>query len=159
MNKKANTITFKMFKGYGYTSSIAVLLTLFTLGISTLIRHYNLFYIPNQLTFGVYIPTYILCIILCIVTCSLFYFELFQYHTVPTILFISGGWSNVLEKLLFTSVTDYIPFSTGYINIADIMIWAGLIWLNISLWFFPKNWNHPHHITIHADTSREKDNK
>jgi lipoprotein signal peptidase len=122
-------------------SGLTSLLLLGVFGVSLLIRSNDFFYVPNAYTFGILIPTYLLVLIAVIITISIFYFDLFKHHLIPTVLFLAGGWSNVLEKLIFGSVTDYIRFLDGYINIADIMIWTGLIWLNILIWFAPKKWS------------------
>lgn len=120
------------------TLILVAILSTFVLSISTVIRRYDYFYEPNQLTFGLPFPTWILFVLMFIVTLGIFYFDLYKHHSIPIALFLTGGWSNAMERILFGSATDYIPFFDGYINIADIMIWGGLVWLNVMLWLFPE---------------------
>jgi lipoprotein signal peptidase len=107
--------------------------------ISHTVRYQGMLYVQNTLTFGFSIPNIILISALVAVTGGSFYFGLHKSQPAAVVLFLSGGWSNAVEKVIFGSVTDYIPLFDSYINIADIMIWAGVIWLNIGLWFLPQN--------------------
>ena len=67
--------------------------------------------------------------------------NLFQKSPVFSLLILAGGWSNLLERVIFGSATDYIIFVFSFINLADIEIWLGLILLNIQIWFFSPNTN------------------
>jgi len=135
--KILNRYHYYTFSSYLLAISVIIITSAIVVGISWLIRDNEFFYIPNTLTFGIFIPDYILLGVLVLVTSIIFYFDVYKHYMIPVVLFLSGGWSNGIEKLLFDSVTDYIPFINSYINIADIMIWVGLIWLNIMIWFFP----------------------
>jgi lipoprotein signal peptidase len=46
-------------------------------------------------------------------------------------LILTGGWSNIIERLFLGYVVDYINFGFGYANIADLQIWIGVLALNI----------------------------
>ena len=46
-------------------------------------------------------------------------------------LIITGGWINLVDRLVNGGVTDYwrIPLSYVYNNLADYLIFVGIIWL------------------------------
>lgn len=107
------------------------------LSLSYLVRTLGLFYIPNQFPFGLSIGPLSATLILLFVTWGVFALKLFDKSPVFTLLILAGGWSNLLERFILGSATDYIMFFISFINLADIQIWIGLILLNIQIWFWP----------------------
>lgn len=48
----------------------------------------------------------------------------------PLYLIILGAFSNLLDRICFTSVTDYIHLAPiSYFNIADLLIFAGVLFI------------------------------
>lgn len=99
---------------------------------------------PNTQPFGDIFGPISSTIIVGFVTLGLWRMKLFASHTIPSSLILAGIWSNYLEYWIFNqSVSDYLPMLFGLINLADIQIWLGLIWLNYRLWFDPSTKNLP----------------
>ena len=118
------------------TAVVALNLTL-----SFSVRNFGLYYVPNQYPFGLSLGPLSVFFILAFVTWGIFSMNLFQKSPVFSLLILAGGWSNLLERVIFGSATDYIIFVFSFINLADIEIWLGLILLNIQIWFFSPNTN------------------
>ncbi|MGL4757783.1 MAG: signal peptidase II [Patescibacteria group bacterium] len=57
-----------------------------------------------------------------------------KYPLAVGIIF-GGVFSNLIEKVLFGHANDYIRITWGYINLADLVLWFGLILLNYEVWF------------------------
>lgn len=56
----------------------------------------------------------------------------------PWILILSGGLGNLLERMLFGCIMDYIvlPFFPVF-NLADVLLTVGVIWV-LSRWYIDK---------------------
>jgi lipoprotein signal peptidase len=79
---------------------------------------------PSWLFFGV-IGNIILFFIL-VLTCIIL-----QPNAKPTKLIIAAIMSNLIEFYTFGFVVDYINLGIGVLNLADLQIYIGLIWLTV----------------------------
>jgi hypothetical protein len=61
--------------------------------------------------------------------------KVIKRNYIPSVLIIVGAAFNLGERLVNGYVLDYIPITWGYINIADIILWVGLLLLNYEIWF------------------------
>jgi lipoprotein signal peptidase len=116
----------------------SVILIALNLGVSFFIRRSDLFFVANQTPFGLNIGLVSVTLIVIGITLGLYCFDYIHKYPVVSLLIIAGSWSNLLERMLFGSVTDYISFVISFINLADIQIWIGLIALNAQIWFLDR---------------------
>jgi signal peptidase II len=58
-------------------------------------------------------------------------------------LLLLGASSNLLDRLKFGFVIDYINFHFFYNNLADIMIWIGIIIYLVGVWYNKTSDCHP----------------
>jgi len=102
-------------------------------------EHIGFVYAKNQgLAFGLGLPNYILIILVCLILIGLIYFgfksfkkwqfsQLFCFS-----LIIGGAISNLIDRLIYGYVIDYIKiFGWPIFNLGDVMIAVGaglLIW-------------------------------
>jgi lipoprotein signal peptidase len=114
-------------------------IVLFNIGISFYIRKSGFYYEENLFPFGLRINIGIIGALLVFVTWGLYQYRLFYRFVIYTLLVMSGSWSNLIERFVFGSVTDYINFGIVYANIADLQIWIGVIALNIFAWTDKEN--------------------
>ena len=117
-----------------YLITISCLVS-FNLLISNFVRFNDIFYIPNSspniFYFGRVVGTGVIFFIIW----SLRHSKIAFKHPIPSILVLSGAFSNFIEFFLFANnIADYIPLGFGYFNIPDIQIWTGLIVLNLEIW-------------------------
>jgi hypothetical protein len=113
---------------------------IFNLSVSVLIRNSDHFFIPNPTPIGFNFG-YLWSVVLFITISWLaFEFRMIHKHPVSLIFIIAGVYSNFSERLIWGSVADYMfipnPIFEININLADIQIILGLIFLNIQVWFF-----------------------
>lgn len=50
----------------------------------------------------------------------------------PDLLIISGGFSNILDRIFHGGVIDWIRISSLWFNVADISITMGVVWIVMS---------------------------
>lgn len=74
-----------------------------------------------------------------LITLGIWRMRLLVLFPIISSLIIAGIWSNYLEYVLVNRnyVIDYIPFMFGYINLADIQIWTGVLLLSYMIWIYP----------------------
>ena len=123
-------------KNYPYYF-LVLILTGLSIGINLFIDSSSLFHVRNIYTFGLQISTYSLAAVVIFVLSGLYITNCYQNYLYPSTLITIGVLSNFIEKLSFGAVVDYIQFFNSYINLADVMIWTGLFWLNFVIWFSP----------------------
>lgn len=112
----------------------------------------RVYVVPNTFVFGLQANMVVITAIILFMTYGLVALKCVQQYPLSSLLILAGGWSNYLERLFNGQVTDYIPFMDGYINIADIVIWIGLVWLFINVWFASQqinNFNGQHQRLYH----------
>ncbi|MEE1038504.1 MAG: signal peptidase II [Eubacterium sp.] len=62
--------------------------------------------------------------------------------TISTAMVIAGGLSNLIDRVLFKSVTDYLDLQGfAVFNFADICATVGCVLLCFSIWFLEKKEN------------------
>ncbi len=115
--------------------STIIVLILLNLASSILIRNSNLFFIANTKPFSLNIGIILASLLVIVLTYGFIKLKFHINYPSATILVLSGSWSNLIERLFFSNVSDYIPFIYSYINLADIQIWTGLIIINYYVWF------------------------
>lgn len=114
--------------------ALFVLILLFNVGMQKIIQASGVTIVKNTEPFGLSIGVFTNSILVLFVTLGSFYFGFLKKFTISTLLILAGSWSNLLERILFGFVQDYIPLPSGYANLADFELWTGLILLNISIW-------------------------
>jgi lipoprotein signal peptidase len=118
-------------------STNTVLIGLFTIlvsvdiGIAYIVKKTGIDFYPNLYPFNLKIPFVVIFAIMVFVTWGLFRFGFIKRYPVYSMLILTGGWSNIIERLFLGYVVDYINFGFGYANIADLQIWIGVLALNI----------------------------
>jgi lipoprotein signal peptidase len=113
---------------------IASLLVVVSQVISFFVEYIGLFYMANKTPLGFNIDITVSFIIIIFITWSLYQFNYIAKYSTASILIIAGAWSNFLERAVLGSVRDYIYLYFTTINLPDILIWSGLIWLNLEIW-------------------------
>jgi signal peptidase II len=101
-----------------------------------LIRQIGGFYVCNEgISFGIKLNSLFLNFLYILLITLLFYKIIFEFRKNKKKSFILaiiliGGLSNILEKLIYSCITDFIPFfflKNLYFNISDIYISTGVI--------------------------------
>lgn len=88
-------------------------------------------YFPNYgIAFSLPFPNTLLIILTPIIILVLFFFLAKQkkpalFVILGISMIIAGAISNLIDRILFSSTTDYLRLFTGVINIADIIIVSG----------------------------------
>ena len=128
------------FKKYINLKFLVTTFVLVTIGlvVNIIIRYNNffsIFSIRNQYPFGLRIDIIYIAILVITATLFLFFLKITKKHPIACSLILVGAWSNLLERLIFGYVVDYINVNWGYINIADIILWSGLLLINYQVWF------------------------
>jgi lipoprotein signal peptidase len=104
------------------------------LAMSLLVRQVGVFVINRDIF---YLEVDLWLVVLAVITSTFFSFYLKLAHSYPVavVLIISGIWSNLVERLIFGGVADYLNIYIALTNLADLQIWLGLIGLNFQIWF------------------------
>lgn len=55
-----------------------------------------------------------------------------ERYAVPLGLVLAGGVSNVLDRILYGGVFDYLHIESFYFNLADLFVWGGCLLLLFS---------------------------
>jgi lipoprotein signal peptidase len=134
MPKIFNKIISALYYNHRYYLMI-VILVIISIAINYGISKSTLFNINNLYTFGLQISTLSLAVVVIFVIFGLYITNCYQQYLAPSTLITIGILSNFFEKLIFNGVIDYIQFFNSYINLADMMIWTGIFWLNFVIWF------------------------
>ncbi len=113
---------------------IAFLIVAILQVVSFLVEYFGLFYVANKNPLGFNIDISVSFVIIIFITWSLYQFNYIAKYSTASVLIIAGAWSNFLERAVLGSVRDYIYLYFTTINLPDILIWIGLIWLNLELW-------------------------
>jgi signal peptidase II len=136
--------------------TLAILLILFDQASKYLVRHKGGFYICNQgVAFGIEIPQLWLWLLISLVLTSFLIlnkllnlkfknFDLienfkFRISNYALILILSGAISNIIDRLYFGCVIDFInpPFGPIF-NLADVFISIGVIITVVSIYKYKK---------------------
>jgi lipoprotein signal peptidase len=114
---------------------IIVVGIIITQGVNIAVNKLQLFGIQNVSPFSLQIDNTILLISFGVAFLLAFFTRLIQKFPLAFAIVGVGVISNLLEKTLYGYVTDYIKITWGYINLADLILWFGLILLNYEVWF------------------------
>ena len=107
-----------------------------------IVRHSGGFYVCNSgIAFGLNISGWIFWILIVAIIVFLFLFKVFQippnppfpkgekiHNTYPIILITAGALSNLIDRLLYGCITDFIDikiFHYPFFNLADVFITIG----------------------------------
>jgi lipoprotein signal peptidase len=134
MNKAYKNIKQTLSRYIYFRVGVVFSIILFNILISLYIRKSGLYFNENLFPFGLRINVGIIGALLVFVTWGLYQYRLFYRYVIYTILIMCGSWSNLIERFVFGSVTDYINFGIVYANIADLQIWIGVLMLNYFAW-------------------------
>jgi len=130
-------IKFKFIDRYILVQTLIItILTFFGL-FSSFIVSKTTFYIENERPMGLLITPFLQLLIVLFVFIGFIFLRLIVNYPLTSQLILAGSFSNLIERLAFGHVKDYINVGIAYINIADIFIWTGLIFLNIQVWLIP----------------------
>jgi lipoprotein signal peptidase len=115
---------------YLYQILVFFLLLFFNLGFSHFIKSTPLSFTENTNPLGLPLPLWFVSLIAAFVFFGLVRFEFLARHAVFTLLILAGIASNLIERITFGYVADYINIYIAVANLADLQIWIGVIALN-----------------------------
>jgi lipoprotein signal peptidase len=95
--------------------------------------------VKNSKPFGLNININYIYLIFTFTIITLLLFKILRKYPIPSAFILAGFAFNVLERLLKGHVYDFIKITWGFINLADISIWFGLLLLNYEMWFGESN--------------------
>jgi len=108
----------------------------------------------NQTVFGFKIEVWVMVLIAVTISLFLMKTDLWQNYPISSSLILSGVWSNLLERLWFGGVADYLNLYITIANMADLQIWTGLLLLNLQI-FWPTEISKFNPITLVNRNSHE----
>ena len=129
-----NTLFKNILPHYSFFIIIATVL-LFTQSIRYAVSKFDITSIKNNLPFSLPISNNILILGFTAAFFVALFCKLINRYPLAFGVIFGGVLSNLLEKYLFDHVSDYIKITWGYINLADLTLWFGLILLNYEVWF------------------------
>lgn len=88
----------------------------------------SLIYKNFGLIFSIQAPAWLILAI-SIVFITIFIAFFINKQIPGAILIVAGGLSNLLDRLTYGYVVDYINIHTAYFNLADIFILVGILWI------------------------------
>ena len=99
-----------------------------------LIRPFDGFYICNSgISFGIQVPLFVFWLLWIILIGTLIYFTFKKnscFSRIPLVFILAGAVANILDRLFFGCVIDFIDLRIWPIfNFADIFIATGAIWI------------------------------
>lgn len=104
-------------------------------GVSYLAKYLEIVGVKNTLPFSLNIESQYLYGLFGLMILFLCFTKLFNKHPLSTSFIIAGALYNLIERSVYGHVFDFIKITWGYINLADLMLWFGLILLNYEVWF------------------------
>lgn len=95
-------------------------------------------FLNDKFAFSLPVPTFVMYLIYAVVLLgmSLYLFKTWNrfvnVQKVAWAFVYAGGISNIVERIILGHVRDFIPISSGMLNVADFFIIIGLVLLLIS---------------------------
>lgn len=95
---------------------------------------WSIFY-NDQFAFSLPVPTFIMYLIYASVLIGMtayVYKKRFSFNSMQKLAWTfvyAGGLSNIVERIIFGHVKDFIPIANGILNLADFFILTGLVLL------------------------------
>lgn len=128
---------FKKTKSRGFVQGVFVILFLiFTDQIIKFFIRQNFYFVCNKgIAFGIKLPTVFFVTIWILI---MFYFLKIWLNDInkniffqlPFVLIITGGFSNIIDRIIYGCVIDFIPFlNISTFNLADSFITIGIVLL------------------------------
>lgn len=105
------------------------------LGFSFLIRGIGFTIVQNTSPIGFTFGYGSSLLLLGFITYYLISSKIIEKSPILAVLILGGAWSNLIEKLVFDSVADYIDLGFSTLNLADVQIVLGVLFLNLQFWF------------------------
>lgn len=106
--------------------------------ISLFLPKSNIHFVENTHPFGFDVSGLATLLVTIITIVALYKGKIFDKYPLSSVLIVSGVFSNFIERIYFGNVKDFLDIGIAYINLADLEIWIGLLFLNIQVWFFDK---------------------
>jgi Signal peptidase (SPase) II len=104
-------------------------------GITNFAKYLEIPGVKNNLPFSLNIDNTILFAAFGFTILFLLITKMFSNHPLSSSFIVAGALCNLIEKNFYGHVYDFIKITWGYINLADLMLWFGLILLNYEVWF------------------------
>ncbi len=132
---------FKKIKSHGFIHGIFMIGAL--IGIDQIVKYFilekNITYTCNYgVAFGIKLPI----ILLTIIWLPIMFYVIYLWQEklndkfliqIPFLLIISGGLGNVIDRMIYGCVIDYIPFlNISTFNLADAFISAGVFFILVT---------------------------
>lgn len=129
-------IFIKKIKSQYFVFGIFIILILIIIDqvIKQTIVNHDIFYTCNYgIAFGIRLPIYLLTIFWIGIMAYIFYLWWQKrkeniLQQLPFLLIIAGGLSNIIDRILYGCIVDYIPFlNISVFNFADVLITSGVV--------------------------------
>jgi Signal peptidase (SPase) II len=104
-------------------------------GITNFAKYLDLPGVKNALPFSLNIDSTILYAVFGFTVVFLVLTKMLSNHPLSSSFIVAGALYNLIEKSIYGHVFDFIKITWGFINLADLMLWFGLILLNYEVWF------------------------
>jgi Signal peptidase (SPase) II len=104
-------------------------------GITNFAKYLDLPGVKNALPFSLNIDSTILYAVFGFTVVFLLLTKMLSNHPLSSSFIVAGALYNLIEKSIYGHVFDFIKITWGFINLADLMLWFGLILLNYEVWF------------------------
>jgi Signal peptidase (SPase) II len=104
-------------------------------GITNFAKYLDLPGVKNALPFSLNIDSTILYTVFGFTVVFLVLTKMLSNHPLSSSFIVAGALYNLIEKSIYGHVFDFIKITWGFINLADLMLWFGLILLNYEVWF------------------------
>jgi lipoprotein signal peptidase len=108
--------------------------TFLNIFFTLLLRNNGHPFIPNKYIFNLPLNLIFISIIVFFISYGFYKFKYYLLYPTITSIILAGIWSNLLERVFFGNVADYLPLFYSYINLADVQICIGLLALNYHIW-------------------------
>ncbi len=111
-----------------YSVYIAFIFFILDIILKNIFYKNELFYLRNfGISFGLLPNINWLIINSVLILIIMFLWIYFNDLKTPLFFIIVGGMGNILDRIIYGFVIDYIPFILTYINLSDVIISLGLI--------------------------------
>jgi hypothetical protein len=100
-----------------------------------LVRTLGVNHIVNNKPFGIAMPAPFSSLILLGIFTFLYFSSLMKKYSFSSAFILAGAGFNFFERMFLGGAKDYISIFVGYINLSDILLWFGLVFLNYEFWF------------------------
>ena len=110
------------------------ILVALNISVSLILPKWGISYVNNDRPFGIDINQWIAVGLVALVVFFVYKSKILERYPLSAVMIIAGSFSNLIERLYFGSVKDYLDIWIAQINLADLEIWGGLLLLNYFMW-------------------------